>query len=116
MPYGGNTVIIGLVGPDSTMKSKLRDYLEKKSFYPISASDLSGLEQDKNYVITILHPDREIQLLKRGNTTLVWVGDEAPELFECQLLLGSNESEESAREKLNQVVLRELSRQERPSW
>jgi dCMP deaminase len=109
-------VIIGLVGPDSKMKSKLRDYLEKKSFYPISASDLGGLEQDKNYVTTILDSDGEIQLLKRGSTTLVWVGDQVPERFECQLLLGSNESEESAQEKLNQVVLRELGRQERPSW
>src|SRR5262244_700881 len=98
------------------MKLKLRDYLEKKSFYPISAAELSGLEQDKNYVTTILDSDGEIQPLKRRNTTLIWVGDKAPERFECQLLLGLDESEESAQEKLNQVVLRELSRQERPSW
>ena len=39
-------MIIGLAGTDSAMKSRLRDHLEKKSFYPISTPDLDGLEQD----------------------------------------------------------------------
>jgi len=60
--------------------------------------------------------DGEAQLLKRGTTTLVWVGDDAPERLGCQLVVGTNESEEDAREKLNEVVLRELNRGERPSW
>lgn len=109
-------MIIGLVGTDSEMKSKLRDHLAKKSFYPVSTSDLGGLEHDKNYVITILDSDGEIQLLRQANTTLVWVGDNIPERPECQLVVGPNESTEAAQEKLNQVVLRELSQQERPSW
>jgi dCMP deaminase len=109
-------VIIGLVGTDSAMKSKLRDHLTKKSFYPVSTSDLGGLEHDKNYVITILDSDGEIQLLRRANTTLIWVGDNIPERPECQLVVGPNESAEAAQEKLNQVVLRKLSQQERPSW
>ena len=88
----------------------------KKSFYLASTSDLAGLEQDKNYVITVLDSDDEIQLLRQGNTTLVWVGEDIPERLECQLVVGSNESEEMAQQKLNQVVLRELSQQERPSW
>jgi dCMP deaminase len=98
------------------MKCKLRDHLEKKSFYPISTPDLDGLEQDKNYVITILGSDEEIQLLRRGSTALIWVGDDVSDRPECQLVIGSNESVEAAQEKLNQVVLREMSRQERPSW
>jgi dCMP deaminase len=109
-------VIIGLVGTDSEMKSKLRDHLKKKSFYLVSSLDLQGLEPDKNYVVTVLDSDREIQLLKEGNATLVWVGDGLPERSECQLVVGCNESQEVAQEKLNQVVLCELSRQERPSW
>jgi dCMP deaminase len=109
-------VIIGLVGNDSAMKSKLRDYLAKKSFYLASTSDLAGLEQDKNYVITVLDSDGEMQRLREGNTTLVWVGEDIPERLECHLVVGSNESEETAQQKLNQVVLRELSQQERPSW
>ena len=109
-------MIVGLVGNDSALKSKLREYLTKKSFSLAATSDLAGLEHDKNYVITVLDSDAEIQLLKQENTTLVWVGEDIPERLECHLVVGSNESEEMAQQKLNQVVLRELSQQERPSW
>lgn len=109
-------MIIGLVGDESALKSKLGEYLKKKSFYVASDSDLTGLAPDKNYVITVLGSAGESQLLRQRNTLLVWVGEDIPDRPEFHLVVSLNEPEEVALEKLNQVVLRELSQQQRPSW
>ena len=109
-------MIIGLAGIDSQMKSQLRDYLASKSFYMASACDLTQLEDDRNYVIILSDSDRELQLLSQKNLMLVWVGRDMPNSSRYELVVSPDESEGQAQEKLNQVVLRGLSRQERPNW
>jgi dCMP deaminase len=98
------------------MKSQLRDYLASKSFYLASACDLTQLEDDRNYVIILSDSDREMQLLSQKNLMVVWVGRDMPNSSRYELVVSPDEAEGQAQEKLNQVVLRGLSRQERPNW
>src|SRR5262245_49543701 len=97
------------------MKDKLREYLAGKSFYAASASDLAELEGDKNYVIIVSDSDGE-QLLRQRDSILVCVGKDIPNSSRCELVVSPDEPEEQTLEKLDQVVLRGLSRQERPNW
>jgi dCMP deaminase len=115
MSEGGYSVIIGLVGKKSPMKSRLREYLANKSFYMGAISDLARLENDKNYVIDVLDSG-EVQVLRERKAALVWIGEKSRSSSEFDLAVSSKETEEVAQEKLDHLVLSEMRKQGRPDW
>ncbi|MEW5975453.1 MAG: dCMP deaminase family protein [Acidobacteriota bacterium] len=108
-------MIVALLGPDSNLKTLLKDQLVSRSFYAASCDNLDRLETDKNHVIAAAGSPREVELLKAARGVLVWVGDSRA-AEDGELVVRFEDGEESAGEKLSQRILREIRKQERPDW
>ncbi len=109
-------MIIGLFGVESDLKSRLRGYLINKSFYFCSYADLGRLEHDKNYVFDSSAPNGLQRAANEPKITLVWVGEDRRPSVEFDLVVSLDDPPEKAEDRLSQLVLRELSKQERPNW
>jgi dCMP deaminase len=108
-------MIIALCGGSSALKKQLLTYLSEKSFYVRLGQESGELDQDKNYVIDIENSS-DLEHWKEPRTILLWISKNGEAPSGAQRVIPPDSPPEEAQQALNQLILAEMRRLERPDW